>query len=97
MRALTHIVPESLDRYVYPEYRWGNTRERSLGEVVFDPAQVRFGYAKSESLPAYCRECEFLRDCWGECPKSRVLRMRCRKQGGSSRDCAHRAAGGTNA
>ena len=63
----------SCDHYVYPEYRLGNIRERSLGEMVFDPAQVRFGYAKSESLPAYCRECEFLRDCWGECPKNRVV------------------------
>jgi uncharacterized protein len=35
---------------------------------------VKFGYAKSETLPAYCRECEFLSDCWGECPKNRVLR-----------------------
>ena len=42
--------------------------------MVFDPAQVKFGYAKSESLPAYCRQCEFLRDCWGECPKNRLLR-----------------------
>jgi len=64
----------SCDHYVYPEYRLGNVRERSLGEMVFDPAQVKFGYAKSEALPAYCRECEFLRDCWGECPKNRVLR-----------------------
>ena len=64
----------SCDHYVYPEYRLGNIRERSLGEMVFDPAQVKFGYAKSEALPAYCRECEFLRDCWGECPKNRVLR-----------------------
>jgi uncharacterized protein len=35
---------------------------------------VKFGYAKSESLPAYCRRCEFLTDCWGECPKNRMLR-----------------------
>ena len=30
--------------------------------------------SKSESLPAYCKRCEFLRDCWGECPKNRLLR-----------------------
>jgi radical SAM protein with 4Fe4S-binding SPASM domain len=64
----------SYDHYVYPEYRLGNMRERSLSEMVFDPVQVKFGYAKSEALPAYCRQCEFLRDCWGECPKNRVLR-----------------------
>jgi uncharacterized protein len=62
------------DHYVYPEYRLGNVRERSLGEMVFAPAQVKFGYAKSETLPGYCRRCEFLPDCWGECPKNRLLR-----------------------
>jgi uncharacterized protein len=62
------------DHYVYPEYRLGNIAERSLGDMVFSPAQVKFGYAKSESLPAYCRQCEFLSDCWGECPKNRLLR-----------------------
>jgi uncharacterized protein len=62
------------DHYVYPAYRLGNVRERSLGDMVFSPQQVKFGYAKSETLPAYCRRCEFLRDCWGECPKNRLLR-----------------------
>jgi uncharacterized protein len=62
------------DHYVYPEYRLGNVNERSLGDMVFSPAQVKFGYAKSETLPAACRQCEYLRDCWGECPKNRLLR-----------------------
>jgi uncharacterized protein len=62
------------DHYVYPEYRLGNIRQRSLGDMVFSPTQVKFGYAKSEKLPAYCRQCEFLGDCWGECPKNRLLR-----------------------
>jgi uncharacterized protein len=64
----------SCDHYVYPEYRLGNVRDRSLGDMVFSREQVRFGYAKSESLPKYCRACEFLTDCWGECPKNRFLR-----------------------
>ncbi|NJD32408.1 MAG: anaerobic sulfatase maturase [Gammaproteobacteria bacterium] len=64
----------SCDHYVYPEYRLGNIRERSLGDMVFSPQQVRFGYAKSEALPAHCRQCEYLADCWGECPKNRFLR-----------------------
>jgi uncharacterized protein len=62
------------DHYVYPEYRLGNVRDQSLGEMVFAPTQVRFGYAKSDTLPGYCRRCEFLSDCWGECPKNRLLR-----------------------
>lgn len=64
----------SCDHYVYPEYRLGSIRQRSLGDMVFSPAQVKFGYAKSESLPAYCRKCDFLSDCWGECPTNRLLR-----------------------
>jgi uncharacterized protein len=62
------------DHYVYPEYRRGNLDSASLGDMVFDPAQVRFAYAKSETLPKYCRDCAFLTDCWGECPKNRLLR-----------------------
>lgn len=62
------------DHYVYPEYRRGNVRERSLGAMVFSPAQVKFGYAKSESLPQHCRACAYLTDCWGECPKNRIVR-----------------------
>ena len=62
------------DHYVYPEHRRGTLQARGLGSMVFDPAQVRFGYAKSEALPAYCRDCRFLRDCWGECPKNRFVR-----------------------
>jgi uncharacterized protein len=62
------------DHYVYPEYRRGHLRSRDLGRMVFDPEQVRFGYAKSERLPTCCRECPYLSDCWGECPKNRLLR-----------------------
>jgi uncharacterized protein len=64
----------SCDHYVYPEYRLGAVQNKSLGDMVFSPEQVRFGYAKSESLPNYCKQCEFLTDCWGECPKNRLLR-----------------------
>jgi uncharacterized protein len=62
------------DHYVYPEYRIGNVCSKSLGDMVFSPAQVRFGYAKSEKLPRYCRSCAYLGDCWGECPKNRLVR-----------------------
>ena len=62
------------DHYVYPEYRRGTLSERRLDSMVFDPEQVRFGYAKSERLPKYCRQCEFLTDCWGECPRNRLVR-----------------------
>ncbi len=65
----------SCDHYVYPEYRLGNLNSQtSLGDMVFSPTQVKFGYAKSETLPRHCRDCKFLTDCWGECPKNRLLR-----------------------
>ena len=62
------------DHFVYPEYRTGNIRNRPLSELVFSPTQVKFGYAKSEMLPTYCRKCSYLNDCWGECPKNRIIR-----------------------
>ena len=69
------------DHYVYPEYQLGSLRDQSLGEMVFSPVQVRFGYAKSDTLPTYCRDCAFLSDCWGECPKNRFVRTPDGEQG----------------
>ncbi|HZT75863.1 MAG TPA: anaerobic sulfatase maturase [Vicinamibacterales bacterium] len=62
------------DHYVYPEYQLGSVETASLTNLVFSRAQVRFGYAKNETLPAHCRACTFLSDCWGECPKNRIVR-----------------------
>ncbi len=62
------------DHYVYPEYRIGNLTETPLADIVVSQRQVRFGYAKRETLPAQCRECPYLQDCWGECPKNRIIR-----------------------
>jgi serine-type anaerobic sulfatase-maturating enzyme len=60
--------------YVYPEYRLGNIKSAQLQNLVFSRTQVQFGYVKKEALPQYCRECAFLKDCWGECPKNRLVR-----------------------
>lgn len=64
----------SCDHFVYPEYKLGNIRQQHQGDLAFSAQQVRFGLAKSESLPAYCRSCPQLKLCWGECPKNRLLR-----------------------
>lgn len=45
-----------------------------LAGMAFTRSQVKFAYAKSESLPGQCHNCAYLKDCWGECPKNRVLR-----------------------
>jgi len=62
------------DHYVYPEYKIGTIQKGRLSETVFAREQVKFGYAKSEALPKDCRQCPYLKDCWGECPKNRILR-----------------------
>ncbi|RAI44672.1 anaerobic sulfatase maturase [Rhodoplanes roseus] len=64
----------SCDHYVYPEYRLGTIRETPLADLVLSRRQVKFGWAKSETLPAYCRGCDVLSDCRGECPKNRLIR-----------------------
>ena len=62
----------SCDHYVYPEYRLGNIHEHPIAEMVFSRRQMEFGFAKRDTLPAYCRECKYLFACWGECPKNRL-------------------------
>jgi len=64
----------SCDHYVYPEYQLGNLTDTTLSSQVFSRTQVKFGYAKNETLPQYCRQCTYLTDCWGECPKNRIIR-----------------------
>lgn len=64
----------SCDHYVYPEYALGNVKEEHLGAMAFSERQRRFGFAKRDQLPKYCRECPYLKLCWGECPKNRLLR-----------------------
>jgi uncharacterized protein len=64
----------SCDHYVYPEYRLGNINSAELHNLVFSRTQVQFGYAKNEGLPRYCGQCAYLTDCWGECPKNRIIR-----------------------
>ena len=64
----------SCDHYVYPEYKLGNVKDKNLRAMVFSPTQVKFGIDKRATLPKYCRECSFLSDCWGECPKNRIIR-----------------------
>lgn len=64
----------SCDHFVYPEYKLGNIADTHQGELVFSERQQRFGYAKSETLPQYCRACPHLSLCWGECPKNRFVK-----------------------
>jgi anaerobic sulfatase-maturating enzyme len=61
------------DHFVFPEYKLGNIRARSITEMMYSPEQVRFGNDKQDKLPRQCKICEFLFACNGECPKNRFL------------------------
>jgi uncharacterized protein len=64
----------SCDHYVFPPYRLGNVAITPIGELVDSPDQRRFGLAKRDTLPAYCRSCQVRFACHGECPKNRFIK-----------------------
>lgn len=64
----------SCDHYVYPEFRLGNLLDRHEAEMAYSERQKAFGFAKRDALPGYCRRCEHLNLCHGECPKNRLVR-----------------------
>ena len=63
----------SCDHFVDPRYLLGNITETPVGELVRSEQQRAFARAKQETLPAFCRCCEYLFACNGECPKNRIL------------------------
>jgi uncharacterized protein len=63
----------SCDHYVYPRYRLGNLLTQTVRAMEDSDAQRQFGRMKSDTLPRYCKECEVLFLCHGECPKHRFL------------------------
>jgi len=64
----------SCDHFVFPEYKLGNIREKTLVEMLYSPEQKAFGDMKQKTLPAQCKQCEWLFACNGECPKNRFAR-----------------------
>ncbi len=64
----------SCDHYVYPEYKLGNIAETPHADLAFSFEQQEFGFAKFNSLPPQCRNCQYLFACNGECPKNRFIR-----------------------
>jgi uncharacterized protein len=66
----------SCDHFVYPEYKLGNIRQKTLTEMMYSPAQQQFGRDKYAQLPRQCRECDVLSACHGECPKNRIIRTK---------------------
>jgi len=64
----------SCDHFVYPKYHLGNIKEKDLSQAVLSQKQKKFGFDKKYGLPQYCRDCEHLSMCHGECPKNRFIR-----------------------
>lgn len=62
------------DHFVFPEYKLGNIMEKSLLTLMNSPFQKQFGLNKRDSLPAFCKKCEYLDLCNGECPKNRIVK-----------------------
>ncbi|MDR3218884.1 MAG: anaerobic sulfatase-maturation protein [Dysgonamonadaceae bacterium] len=63
----------SCDHFVYPEYKLGNIKNRTLTGMMYSERQLKFGTDKYDTLPQQCRNCEYLFACNGECPKNRIL------------------------
>ncbi|SEM44833.1 uncharacterized protein SAMN04488103_101183 [Gemmobacter aquatilis] len=64
----------SCDHFVEPDYLLGNIADTPLAALVASEKQRRFGDAKFETLPKYCKECPVLFACYGECPRNRFLK-----------------------
>jgi uncharacterized protein len=64
----------SCDHFVEPDYLLGNIMKRPMIELLASEKQRKFGMDKHDTLPRYCRECQFLFACNGECPKNRFIR-----------------------
>jgi len=63
----------SCDHYVEPAFLLGNILDRPIREMVDSDEQRRFGRNKLDTLPRYCRDCEVLFACYGECPRNRFI------------------------
>ena len=63
----------SCDHYVEPDYLLGNIKNTHMLELVASKRQREFGQHKFDSLPKYCRDCEVLFACYGECPRNRFI------------------------
>ncbi len=63
----------SCDHFVEPDYLLGNIRETPMAEMVASEKQRAFGCAKLDSLPKYCRNCDVLFACYGDCPRNQFI------------------------
>jgi uncharacterized protein len=71
----------SCDHFVYRENFLGNIQNHSLGQLINSEKQFKFGLDKRDSLPTYCKNCDYRFACHGECPKHRFIKTPNGEQG----------------
>jgi uncharacterized protein len=64
----------SCDHFVYSEYKLGNIAHVHQSELALSEKQLEFGRSKYSKLTDYCKSCNYLDLCWGDCPKNRFIR-----------------------
>jgi len=60
------------DHYVFPEFKLGNIRQKTITEMMLTDKQFQFGNDKRDQLSETCKRCNYLSLCNGECPKNRI-------------------------
>jgi len=63
----------SCDHFVEPAFLLGNIQHTHMIDLVTSDQQSKFGQDKFDTLPQYCRRCEVLFACYGECPRNRFI------------------------
>ncbi|MCE1246251.1 MAG: anaerobic sulfatase maturase [Firmicutes bacterium] len=63
----------SCDHFVEPDYCLGNILQTSMTELIITQKQKKFRKDKWDTLPGFCRKCDYLFVCNGECPKNRFV------------------------
>ena len=63
----------SCDHFVEPAFLLGNIKKTHMLDLVSSDQQRKFGQDKFDKLPQYCRKCEVLFACYGECPRNRFI------------------------
>jgi uncharacterized protein len=62
----------SCDHFVFRENLLGNIHSTTLTNMVDSDFQKSFGLHKIKSLPLICKECPYLKLCYGGCPSNRL-------------------------
>lgn len=66
----------SCDHFVFPKYKQGNIHQKTITEMMLSAEQIKFGNDKRDKLSSACLKCDYLKLCYGECPKNRIVKLR---------------------